>query len=421
MTPDPASTRQGLRPRTIGLILLGAGLGVPALVMRLAGHHGDSLTDAAVFGVGVVGASLLLAWAGEAAEVDLGQGLALAVLALIAVLPEYAVDLVLAIKAGGDPARYAPLAAANMTGSNRLLIGVGWALVVLIAIRWIRRNRPGDPPVLSLERDRAIEIVYLAGATFYSLSIPIRHLFGVEQLNLIDSVVFISIFVFYLRRLRHAEAREPELLGIPADIAGLDRSPRRRLIAGLMIYAGLVILAAAEPFAESLIAVGQQRGISEFFLIQWVAPLASESPELIIACLFAFRGKGEAGMGTLISSKVNQWTLLVGTLPVAYMISSMAHGRSGWALPLDNQQVEEFFLTAAQSLMAVSFLANLDMKRWEAGTLFVLFIVQFPFQNTSIRVGMAIAYLLIATAILLRDRSRIPHLIRVLRREATAH
>ena len=54
-------------------------------------------------------------------------------LALIAVLPEYAVDFVFTWKAGKDPDEYAPLALANMTGGNRLLIGVGWSLVVLLA------------------------------------------------------------------------------------------------------------------------------------------------------------------------------------------------------------------------------------------------------------------------------------------------
>ena len=52
--------------------------------------------------------------------------LVLKALALIAVLPEYAVDFAFAAKAGQDPEKYAPLALANMTGGNRLLIGVGW-------------------------------------------------------------------------------------------------------------------------------------------------------------------------------------------------------------------------------------------------------------------------------------------------------
>src|SRR2546423_2203409 len=404
-----------LGARTVGWIMVAAAVGVPALVARLAGVHSDSIPEAALFGGGVVGASLLLAWAGEAAEVDIGQGLALAILALIAVLPEYAVDMVLAIKAGGDPARYAPLAAANMTGSNRLLIGVGWSLVALIAIGYIARHRPGHALQLDLDHDRAVEILFLGVATIYSLTIPLRHLFGVENLNLVDTVLLISLFVFYLLRLRGAQAGEAELIGIPSHIACLEKRPRRILIVAMMGYAGLVILASAEPFAEALINVGHSYGISEFFLIQWVAPLASEAPELIIACLFALRGRGEAGMGALLSSKVNQWTLLVGTLPLAYTISAFAHGRAGWALPLDNQQIEEFFLTAAQSLMASAVLADLNMKRWEAIVLFLLFAVQFPFQSTGVRVGMAVIYLVIGAVVLLRAPHRLGRLVRIAR------
>ena len=40
-----------------------------------------------------------------------------------------------------------------------------------------------------------------------------------------------------------------------------------------------------------------------------------------MAFLFALKGAAAAGMGTMISSKVNQWTLLVGALPAAFALS----------------------------------------------------------------------------------------------------
>jgi cation:H+ antiporter len=188
-----------------------------------------------------------------------------------------------------------------------------------------------------------------------------------------------------------------------------------------MAYAGAVILSAAEPFALSLIAVGRAHGISEFFLIQWLAPLASETPELVIACSLSLRAKGDKAMGVLLSSKVNQWTLLVGTLPIAYTASSWAHGRGAWSLPLDGRQVEELFLTAAQALMAVAIVSDLSIRRWEAAILFGLFAVQFPFESSGVRVGLGVTYLAIGVVILLAHRERIPHLIEVLRRKAPAH
>jgi cation:H+ antiporter len=398
--------------RTKVMLVAGIALGLPALVWRIAGLDAGSIPNAVIFGGGVIAASVLLAWAGEAAEVDVGQKIAIAVLALIAVLPEYAVDLALAIKAGDNTAKYAPLAAANMTGSNRLLIGVGWALVVMIGVHWIRVNRPHAAPELALDRERVLDIAFLTAATLYSLSIPVRFMFGAQELNLFDAAVLLGIFFAYLLSLRGAKVGEIELLGIPGDIAGLSRGRRRLLIALLMGFALAVILAAADRFADSLIAVGRDHHISEFLLIQWVAPLASESPELIIASLFALRGKGQLGMGTLISSKVNQWTLLVGALPVAFTVSALMHGHHAFALPLDSQQVEELFLTAAQSLMGVAILAKLTINRREAIALFVLFAVQFPFPRTRVRLGIAIAYLVIAMTILIVERRRIAATIR---------
>ena len=115
----------------------------------------------------VVGSAFLLAWAAEALQLDVSQGLALAVLALIAVLPEYAVDFVFTWKAGKDPHEYAPLALANMTGGNRLLIGIGWSLVVLLAAWRMRRIAKADGyegPIdddVQLGRSHSIEIAFL--------------------------------------------------------------------------------------------------------------------------------------------------------------------------------------------------------------------------------------------------------------------
>src|ERR1700704_6362401 len=98
---------------------------LPAVIMRLLGVRVAPEVEVVVFGAAVVATAFLLAWAAEAAQLDISGSLATAVLALIAVLPEYAVDLYFSYSAGSDPTR-AQFAAANMTGSNRLLIGIGW-------------------------------------------------------------------------------------------------------------------------------------------------------------------------------------------------------------------------------------------------------------------------------------------------------
>ncbi len=69
-------------------ISIAAALTLPAIFLRLTGTHPAPVVGLIVFGIAVVGAAFLMAWGAEALQVDVSRGLALAVLALIAVLPE---------------------------------------------------------------------------------------------------------------------------------------------------------------------------------------------------------------------------------------------------------------------------------------------------------------------------------------------
>jgi cation:H+ antiporter len=151
-----------------------------------------------------------------------------------------------------------------------------------------------------------------------------------------------------------------------------------------------------------LIGSGTQLGIDQFLLVQWLAPLASEAPEFIVAILFAIRGNGAAAIGTLISSKVNQWTLLVGSLPIAYLA-----GGGSTALHLDARQVEEFLLTATQTLLGVAALLALRFPRWAAWTLLALFALQFALPGQTARYVLCGIYAAIALAALIRNRRHI--------------
>jgi cation:H+ antiporter len=363
-------------------------VGLQWIVIHLSGIHLSPQWEALSAGLGIFGAAFMLSWAAELAQLEIPQALALACLALIAVLPEYAVDMYFAWNAGKDP-QYAAYAMANMTGANRLLIGFGWACVVFTY--WFKtRNRS-----FQLEPDHKIEIFHLSLATVYSFIIPLK-----RQLDLLDAVVLITIFVLYIRAASRAAHVEPELGGPPEMIGGWAK-PRRRLATVLMfLFSGYAIFIAAEPFAEGLLETGRIFGIEEFLLVQWLAPLASESPEFIVAILFALRANPGASMGTLLSSKVNQWTLLVGMLPLVYMISA------GHTTPMhmDDRQMEEIFLTAAQSLFAVAVLANLNFSLIEAVAIFVLFATQLMIPDPRFRTYYALIYLVLTTGLLLFNR-----------------
>jgi len=341
-------------------------------------------------GLAILGGAFLLSWAAELAERDIPQALAILFLALLSVLPEYAVDMHFAWKAGKDPS-YAPYAVANMTGANRLLIGLGWATVVLIACSRARIDE------LVIDTRQRLEMRYLVWATLYSFLIPLK-----GTINLFDAVVLLTLFLFYAADAMRSESHDVELVG-PAAL--IDRefghAGRRFWAIGMFAFAAYAIFISAEPFAESLVEIGRGRSIDEFLLVQWVAPLASESPEFLIAILFALRLRGSVGIGTLISSKVNQWTLLVGAIPIVYAIS-----KGGWGgLPLDDRQTEELILTSTQSLLATILIADLHFSRRDAILLAFLFIGQFAFTSTHVRYLFIAFYLVIAVGLLIAGGS----------------
>jgi cation:H+ antiporter len=396
---------------------------LPGITARLFDMHLSHPVEATLFGLAIVGSAFMLSWAAEVAQLDISAGLAIAVLAFIAVLPEYAVDMVFAWKAGHAVTEYgagcnAPgatiaspcsLALANMTGANRLLIGVGWSMVVFIA--WFRFRQRGERfEAVRLERANSIELTFLGLATIYSMTLPLK-----SSINLFDAAVLVGLFVAYTVRIATAPAEEPHLVGPARYIGTFSATRRRAAVAGLFLFAATVILLLAEHFAEALVATGLALGVSEFLLVQWLAPLASEAPELLVAGLYAWRLNTAAGLGTLVSSKVNQWTLLVGTLPLVFALAS--GGFQG--LPVDEHQREELLLTASQSVFAVATLISLSISLSEALGLFGLFWAQFllgAFVPSAWagyeRIAVSIGYLALAAVIVSRDRARIPGLVR---------
>uniref|UniRef100_UPI0028D671EF sodium:proton exchanger n=1 Tax=uncultured Leifsonia sp. TaxID=340359 RepID=UPI0028D671EF len=385
-----------------------AAIAAQGVAWRLSGVELAPAVGILCFGLAIVAAAFALAWAGEAAELDISGGLAVGLLAIIAILPEYAIDLYFAFSAASDPSQ-APYAAANMTGSNRLLLGFGWPFLLLVAFLVVRgrrvRRRPADPDVvtqpfaIALPRDNRVELGLLAIASALTLVIPLT-----GRIHMLLGVVLLALFVWYLVRVARSESEEPELVGVAGDLGRLPVAARRTVVVAIFVLSAVVILLLAEPFAHSLVSGGRALGIDDFLLVQWLAPLASEAPEFVIAVLFVVRGRAATGLGILLASKVNQWTALVGTLPIAHAV-----GGGGWALPLDGRQTEEFVLTAAQTLLGVAMLLSLRFDwRW-ATVLFVLFAATFVFPSTEARWLVSASYAALALVLLL---ARLPRLAR---------
>lgn len=361
-------------------------LTVPWLSVAFQPHPSPEVT-VLLSGMAILGAAFLVSWSAELAQFEVSRSLAMALLALIALLPEYAVDIYLAWKAGQQP-QYVPLVAANMTGANRLLVGLGWAGVVFLGWQALRkRGKPPENGQIPIEPVLAIELTVLTAATVYSLVLPLQSAITVR-----DSVVFVLMFASYVWLASRAPHVEPDPAGPVATLAELPRGWRRAATVGMFLYAGFIILIATEPFTEGLIHLGQRLGVSEFLLIQWIAPLASESPEMIILCYFALRGHVASAMSAIISSKINQWTLLIGSLPLVYSISA---GHIS-ALALEPRPRSEVLLTAAQSLFACAVIANRFFSRTEASLLLLLFLTQLLLPSPTVRHLFTALYFVLA-------------------------
>ena len=246
---------------------------------------------------------------------------------------------------------------------------------------------------INIAKNHRVEIFALLLATLYSFFFPLK-----GNIALYDSVVLIAIYAIYVYKTSKSGMTEPELEGGPAELfSATPRKTRLFVNISMFVLSGLTIFLAAKPFAEGLISGGAKLGIEKFLLIQWVAPLASEAPEFIVAIIFALRMKGSEGLSILVSSKVNQWTLLVGMLPIAFSLSAGSFA----PMHMDARQVEELLLTSAQSLFALIVLANLKFSLLEALTLFVLFATQFFFTDPTFRLVYSGVYILLAIIVVL--------------------
>ncbi|MEM1576708.1 MAG: sodium:calcium antiporter [Archaeoglobaceae archaeon] len=362
---------------------------IPWILSYFLSYHYSPPIEALLSGIAVISAAFLLSWGAETAEKDLPRSLSLAIVALIAVLPEYAVDMYFTWMAGKAGGEYIHYAAANMTGANRLLLGIGWSLVAIVAMLKLRKKE------IELDEGIRLEFFVLLLASLYCFSIPLK-----GNISLFDTAILGSMFLLYVYLATKAEREEFTAVGVPAYLCCFPVRKRRASVVLMLLFSAFVILISVEAFAEGLVNSARIFGIDEFLMVQWIAPLASEAPEFIVAIYFVRKLRTTASFNTLVSSKVNQWTLLVGCLALIYSIS-LANPSS---LPLDDRQREEFLLTAAQSLLGVAIIVNLRFSLFEALALFGLFLAQFVYQTVETRYLLSFVYILISAPMLYLHR-----------------
>jgi cation:H+ antiporter len=325
----------------------------------------------------VILAALVIAWAAEAAQFIFSQALALAILAWLQTLPEFAVEAKLAWDAAHNPARIHEVTA-NFTGSIRLLMGFGVPLIYLIFVLFAQRKEGKKKDLcLDLGREHSVEIIGMFTPLIYIAFIILK-----GTLNIFDGIVLISIYLLYLSVL-HRLPPQQEYHEVAAPVRFILRKKRGGRLSWIGIFfaigGGLLYLTIG-PFVGGLRSLAEDYLlISSFFMIQWLAPFLTEFPEKISAFYWASnKKKAPMGIANFLSSNINQWTLLVGMIPMVYSVGKGSLGE----IVFDTLQKEEIALTLAQSTLC--FLLFIDMKYslFDAFGILGLFLTQFLFPHT---------------------------------------
>jgi cation:H+ antiporter len=374
-------------------LLTAAGCALVGVLVHLTSRYLPAQLDAVGLGIGVVGAAFLLGWAADAGEAVYSGGLVLAVIALVAVLPEFVIETRFAYT------QQTELVTANLTGATRLLLTGATALPLVVA--FIARRRGRAAASFHLASTRRLELGMLLITSFFALQIV-----AFRSLTLIDGVILIALYVVYARRVQGTQ-EEPAILGVPAGLLSLPRRYQRPAIATLIVVAAAVVVTIANPFADALLASGTSLGMDPYFLIQSVVPLASEAPEFVVVAVLVANRRPAQGLALFLAAAVSQWTLAFGALPLAYLA-----GGGGTSIPLSaNEQLQVGF-TIALTIFAVAALATLRPERVDAALVAGILAIQFIYPTTFVHLAATFVLTIFAINLLLDRRRAVRPLFR---------
>ena len=360
----------------------------------------------------VVVSAFLISWGAECAQFLVSQGMALAILAWLQAMPEFAVEAVIAWS------QQIHFMTANFTGSLRLLVGLGWPLIFGVAAFGHWRRKGALLRRIHLDEEHSVEVLALGLPILYFLIVYFK-----GTLDLLDAAVLMIVYVLYLWVLKKVPPREVEeisdLEAVPRRIMGLPRRGQIGAIVLLFVVGGLLLYVAAEPFLHSMLRFAVRIGVSEYLFIQWVAPFLSEFPEKLSAMYWARRpGKSSMALMNMVSANINQWTMLAAMIPIVYSFSVGAPR----PIPFDEFQRAEILLTVAQSMLGMLLLSNMSFHIAEAGGILLLWGAQFlrPHLHTEVTIVYFawVAYELFVTIVVRRRLAALDAFGRVWRAHA---
>src|SRR5258708_3671378 len=167
---------------------------------------------------------MVIAWATESAQFFIAQGFALAILAWMQTLPEFAMEAVFAWH------RQIPFLFASLTGALRLLTGLGWPMIYCAAAMVYRRKEGKPLNRIVLEGQHSVQVVGLLLPLIY-----ISVVLWKASLNVFDAVVLTAIYFGYLALLSKMPPEEAE------GIADLERIPRAIVLSPRVLRTTIII------------------------------------------------------------------------------------------------------------------------------------------------------------------------------------
>lgn len=317
--------------------------------------------------------AFVIGWAAEAAQTFMSRALALSILAWLQTLPEFAVEATIAWNQQRD------LMIANLTGSLRLLVGLGWPMIFFVHFffkgfkqkKWVQK--------IQLSSEDSLSVLFLFISVLYFI-----YIWAKGGLSCWDSVWLIGIYGTYLYILtqlpaHEVEEEEEDLPWLAAKVVTLEKGPRITATAVLFIAGGFALYFSVHPFIDTLQKWSVSLGVSTFVFVQWVAPFLSEFPEKVTAFNWARQTKkAPLAVMNMVNSNINQWTMLAAMIPLVYNLSL---GRFE-PVELDAFHRQELLLTIVQSFLGVLLLLDLEFSFIDAFLIFNLWFVQFIFPST---------------------------------------
>jgi cation:H+ antiporter len=326
-------------------------------------------------------AAFVIGWAAETAQTFIPKALALSILAWLQTLPEFAVEAAIAWQQNRE------LMIANLTGSLRLLVGLGWPMIFFVHFFFQGVAKGKYIKEIKLGNEDAHSVLFLFLSVTYFIYVLVK-----GTLTCWDSVWLTVIYIVYLVVIARQPAGEMEevddLPWIGKKIVRLQPVPKVMSVVFLFVAGGIALYVSVHPFIDTLQKWAVGFGISTFVFIQWVAPFLSEFPEKVSAFNWARQAnKAPMGIMNMVASNINQWTMLAAMIPIVFNISL------GYFEPVvfDHVHWVELALTIAQSFLAGMLILDLKFSIVDAALLFALWITQFFVAH--LREEIAILYL----------------------------